>query len=144
MDAGPIADVVAAITANRPDVVFAPHVETAAGMILPDDYLRAVADAACGGRSVCARLHRLPARCGWTCRLPASTCWSAPQKGWSSSPCCAMVMLSERARHAIDGTTSTSFACDLKKWLAIMETYEGGARLPRHHAHRRPSRACGR
>jgi aspartate aminotransferase-like enzyme len=51
---------------------------------------------------------------------------SAPQKGWSSSPCCAMVMLSERARAAIDGTTSTSFACDLKKWLQIMETYEGG------------------
>ena len=52
---------------------------------------------------------------------------SAPQKGWSSSPCCAMVMLSERARAAIDGTTSTSFACDLKKWLQIMETYENGA-----------------
>jgi aspartate aminotransferase-like enzyme len=51
---------------------------------------------------------------------------SAPQKGWSSSPCCAMVMLSERARAAIDGTTSSSFACDLKKWLQIMETYEGG------------------
>jgi aspartate aminotransferase-like enzyme len=51
---------------------------------------------------------------------------SAPQKGWSGSPCCAMVMLSERARAAIDGTTSTSFACDLKKWLQIMETYEGG------------------
>jgi aspartate aminotransferase-like enzyme len=51
---------------------------------------------------------------------------SAPQKGWSSSPCCAMVMLSERARAAIDATTSTSFACDLKKWLQIMETYENG------------------
>jgi aspartate aminotransferase-like enzyme len=52
---------------------------------------------------------------------------SAPQKGWSSSPCCAMVMLSERARAAIDATTSSSFACDLKKWLQIMEAYEGGA-----------------
>jgi aspartate aminotransferase-like enzyme len=52
---------------------------------------------------------------------------SAPQKGWSSSPCCAMVMLSERARDAIDATTSSSFACDLKKWLQIMEAYEGGA-----------------
>jgi aspartate aminotransferase-like enzyme len=51
---------------------------------------------------------------------------SAPQKGWSSSPCCAMVVLSERARAAIDGTTSSSFACDLKKWLQIMEAYEGG------------------
>ena len=57
---------------------------------------------------------------------------SAPQKGWSGSPCCAMVMLSERARAAIDGTTSTSFACDLKKWLQIMEAYEGGAHM--YHA----------
>ena len=52
---------------------------------------------------------------------------SAPQKGWSSSPCCAMVMLSERARAAIEGTTSSSFACDLKKWLQIMESYENGS-----------------
>ncbi len=52
---------------------------------------------------------------------------SAPQKGWSSAPCCAMVMLSERARAAIDTTTSSSYACDLKKWLQIMETYESGA-----------------
>jgi aspartate aminotransferase-like enzyme len=51
---------------------------------------------------------------------------SAPQKGWSSSPCCALVMLSERARTAIETTTSTSFACDLRKWLQIMEAYEGG------------------
>jgi aspartate aminotransferase-like enzyme len=51
---------------------------------------------------------------------------SAPQKGWSSSPCCAMVMLSERARKSIDQTQSSSFACDLKKWLQIMEGYENG------------------
>jgi len=51
---------------------------------------------------------------------------SAPQKGWSGSPCCAFVMLSERARSAIEATTSSSFAADLKKWLQIMETYEGG------------------
>ena len=63
---------------------------------------------------------------------------TAPQKGWSGSPCCAMVMLCERATEAIEGTTSTSFACDLKKWLQIMDAYEGRPRLPRHHAHRRP------
>ena len=124
----PIADVVAAITANRPDVVFAPHVETAAGMILPDDYLRAVADAvhAVGGLFV---LDCIASGAMWVDMQATGVdvLVSAPQKGWSSSPCCAMVMLSERARHAIDGTTSTSFACDLKKWLAIMETYEGGA-----------------
>ena len=54
---------------------------------------------------------------------------SAPQKGWSSSPCCAMVMLSERARKAIDATQSSSFACDLKKWLQVMEAYEAGGHI---------------
>jgi aspartate aminotransferase-like enzyme len=51
---------------------------------------------------------------------------SAPQKGWSSSPCCAMVMLSDVARSRIDATQSSSYACDLRKWLQIMEAYEGG------------------
>ncbi len=123
----PIAEVVAAIAAERPDVVFAPHVETAAGMILPDDYLRAVSDAvhAVGGLFV---LDCIASGAMWV-NMEATgvdVLVSAPQKGWSSSPCCAMVMLSERARTAIDGTTSTSFACDLKKWLQIMETYENG------------------
>jgi len=51
---------------------------------------------------------------------------SAPQKGWSGPPCCALVMLGARARAAIEGTTSNSFACDLKKWLQIAEGYEKG------------------
>jgi len=123
----PIAEVVAAIAAERPDVVFAPHVETAAGMILPDDYLRAVSDAvhAVGGLFV---LDCIASGAMWVDMdaTGVDVLVSAPQKGWSSSPCCAMVMLSERARIAIDGTTSTSFACDLKKWLQIMETYENG------------------
>ena len=123
----PIDEVVAAIHAQKPDVVFAPHVETAAGMILPDDYLRAMADAvhAVGGLLV---LDCIASGAIWV-NMEATgvdVLVSAPQKGWSSSPCCAMVMLSSRARAAIDGTTSTSFACDLKKWLQIMETYEGG------------------
>ncbi len=123
----PIEEVVAAIRAQRPAMVFAPHVETAAGMLLPDAYLRAVADAAheVGGLFV---LDCIASGALWVDMQATGVdvLVSAPQKGWSGSPCCAFVMLSERARTAIDGTTSTSFAADLKKWLQIMETYEGG------------------
>ena len=129
----PIAEVTAAIREKKPAVVFAPHVETASGMILPDDYMRAVADAVheAGGLFV---LDCIASGAMWVdmqaCGIDVLI--SAPQKGWSSSPCCAMVMLSERARAAIDGTTSSSFAMDLKKWLQVMETYEGGAHV--YHA----------
>ena len=126
----PIEDVVATILAEKPAVVFAPHVETSAGMILPDDYLRAVADA----------VHQVGGLFVLDC-IASGTIWvdmqatgvdvlvTAPQKGWSGSPCCAMVMLSERARSAIDSTTSSSFACDLKKWLQVMEAYENGTHM---------------
>jgi aspartate aminotransferase-like enzyme len=119
--------VAATIRAEKPAVVFAPHVETAVGMILPDDYIRTVTEAA----------HEVGALFVLDC-IASGAMWvnmeatgvdvliTAPQKGWSGSPACAMVMLSERARTAIDGTTSTSFACDLKKWLQIMESYENG------------------
>ena len=124
----PVAEVVAAIAAQRPDVVFAPHVETSAGIVLPDDYLKAVADAvhAVGGLFV---LDCIASGAVWVDMRSTGVdvLVSAPQKGWSGSPCCAFVMLGERARQAIDSTTSTSFAADLKKWLQIMETYEGGA-----------------
>jgi len=124
----PIGEVVAAIRENKPDVVFAPHVETASGMMLPDDYLRAVAAAvhAVGGLFV---LDCIASGAMWVNMVDTGVdvLISAPQKGWSSSPCCAMVMLSERARTAIDATTSSSFACDLKKWLQIMEAYENGS-----------------
>ena len=123
----PIAEVVTTIRTEKPSVVFAPHVETAAGMILPDDYLRAMSDAVheVGGLFV---LDCIASGAMWVDMQATGVdvLISAPQKGWSSSPCCAMVMLSQRARTAIDATTSTSFACDLKKWLQIMETYEGG------------------
>ncbi|MFM2051348.1 MAG: hypothetical protein RL682_1839 [Pseudomonadota bacterium] len=123
----PIDEVVATIRSKKPDVVFAPHVETAAGMILPDDYLRAVSDAVheVGGLMV---LDCIASGAMWVDMQATGVdvLVSAPQKGWSGSPACAMVMLSARARAAIDGTTSTSFACDLKKWLQIMETFEGG------------------
>ncbi|HQC86478.1 MAG TPA: aminotransferase class V-fold PLP-dependent enzyme [Rhodoferax sp.] len=123
----PVDEVVATIRAKKPDAVFAPHVETAAGMILPDDYLRKVADATheVGGLFV---LDCIASGAMWVNmeNTGVDVLVSAPQKGWSGSPACAMVMLSERARKAIDGTTSTSFACDLKKWLQIMEAFEGG------------------
>lgn len=123
----PIEEVVAAIHAHQPDVVFAPHVETAAGMMLPDDYLRQVSEAvhAVGGLFV---LDCIASGAMWVDMdsTGVDILVSAPQKGWSGSPCCAMVMLSARARKALDATVSTSFACDLKKWLQIMESYESG------------------
>ena len=123
----PIDEVKAAIAKEKPALVFAPHVETAAGMILPDDYLKAVAEAvhAVGGLFV---LDCIASGAMWVDMKATGVdiLISAPQKGSSSSPCCAMVMLSERARQAIDDTQSTTFAMDLKKWLQIMETYEGG------------------
>lgn len=123
----PLAEVVAAIHAERPDVVFAPHVETSAGMILPDSYLRAVADAvhAVGGLFV---LDCIASGTIWVdmAATGVDVLVSAPQKGWSGSPCCALVMLSPLARKRIDSTQSTSYACDLRKWLQIMETYEAG------------------
>jgi len=123
----PVDEVVATIAREKPGVVFAPHVETAAGMILPDDYLRAVADAVheVGGLFV---LDCIASGAMWV-NMQATgvdVLVSAPQKGWSGSPCCALIGLSERARQRIDATTSSSFACDLRKWLQIMEAYENG------------------
>ena len=123
----PIEEVVATIRAQKPDVVFAPHVETASGMILPDTYLKAVGAAVreVGGLFV---LDCVASGTVWVdvADKNVDVLISAPQKGWSGSPCCALVVLGERARERIDATTSTSFACDLKKWLQIMETFEGG------------------
>ena len=123
----PAEEVAATIRAEKPKVVFAPHVETASGIILSDDYIRTLTAAA----------HEVGALFVLDC-VASGAMWvdmqatgvdvliSAPQKGWSGSPCCAMVMLSERARQAIDGTTSSSFSCDLKKWMQIAEGYEKG------------------
>lgn len=123
----PIEEVVATIKEKKPDLVFAPHVETASGMILPDAYLRAVADAvhSVGGLFV---LDCIASGAIWVDMAAngVDVLISAPQKGWSSSPCCALVMLSELARTRIETTNSTSFACDLRKWLQIMEAYENG------------------
>jgi len=123
----PVEEVVATIQAQKPDLVFAPHVETSSGMLLPDDYLRAVSDAvhAVGGLMV---LDCVASGTLWVDMQATGidVLVTAPQKGWSGSPCCAMVMLSQRARSAIEDTTSSSFACDLKKWLQMMEAYENG------------------
>ena len=123
----PIDEVVATIRAEKPAVVFAPHVETASGMILPDAYLRAVADAvhSVGGLLV---LDCIASGAIWVDMQSTGVdvLVSAPQKGWSGSPCCALVALSALARERIESTTSSSFACDLKKWLNIMEAYENG------------------
>ena len=123
----PLDEIVAAIAAEKPDVVFAPHVETASGMILPDDYMRGVADAvhAVGGLFV---LDCVASGTIWVDmeKSGVDVLISAPQKGWSASPCSALVMMSELALTRIDDTTSSSFAADLKKWMQIMEAYEGG------------------
>jgi aspartate aminotransferase-like enzyme len=126
----PIDEVTATIAREKPALVFAPHVETSAGMMLPDGYLRALADAvhAHGGLLV---LDCIASGAMWVDMRATGVdiLISAPQKGWSSSPCCAMVMLSERARQAIDQTQSTTFAMDLRKWLQVMETYEAGGHV---------------
>jgi aspartate aminotransferase-like enzyme len=123
----PIAEVVATIEKEEPDLLFAPHVETSSGMLLPDEYVRSVGEAvhAAGGMFV---LDCVASGAIW---IDMEACGvdvliTAPQKGWSGSPCCGLVMLSPLARERIDSTTSTSFSCDLRKWLQIMETYEGG------------------
>ena len=123
----PLDEIVAEIAAEKPDVVFAPHVETSSGMILPDDYMRGVADAvhAVGGLFV---LDCVASGTIWVDMEKAGidVLISAPQKGWSASPCSALVMMSELARTRIDETASSSFSADLKKWMQIMEAYEGG------------------
>jgi len=123
----PVEEVVERIRAERPAVVFAPHVETSAGMLLPDDYLRAVAAAVheVGGLFV---LDCVASGCLWVDMrsIGVDVLISAPQKGWSATPCAGLVMLSERAREQAEATVSSSFACDLKKWLQIMQAYENG------------------
>jgi aspartate aminotransferase-like enzyme len=123
----PADQVAEVIRRERPAVVFAPHVETASGLLLPDSYLGVVGAAAkeVGALFV---LDCIASGAVWVDMRASSVdvLVSAPQKGWTGSPGCAFVMLSEAARELIDNTTSTSFACDLRKWLQIMETYESG------------------
>lgn len=123
----PIDEVVAAIKSERPEVVIAPHVETSAGVILPDDYITAMAAAAheVGALMI---LDGIASGCIWVDMKATGVdvFISAPQKGWSASPCAGLVMLSDRAEARLAETTSSSFAIDLKKWRSIMQVYEGG------------------
>ena len=122
-----IDDVTARIREEQPDIVFAPHVETSSGMLLPDSYLTAVADAVHehGGIFV---LDCIASGTIWVDmkEIGVDVLISAPQKGWSGSPCCAFVMLNEDALSAVVESTSSSFACDLRKWHEIMQAYENG------------------
>ena len=122
-----IDDVVAQIEKEKPAVVFAPHVETASGILLPDDYVRRVGAAtrAAGGLFV---LDCIASGALWVDMKAnnVDVLISAPQKGWSASPCSGLVMLNDRALDAVNTSTSSSFACDLKKWLSIMQAYENG------------------
>ena len=123
----PIDDVVAYIKQEKPNLVFAPHVETASGIMLSDDYIKAVGAAvnAVGGLFV---LDCVASGTVWVdmqeCNVDVLI--SAPQKGWSASPCSGLVMLSENAHNQLGQTQSSSFACDLGKWRWIMEAYENG------------------
>jgi len=123
-----IDEVVAKIKAEKPAVVFAPHVETSSGMMLPDDYLRAVGDAvhSVGGLFV---LDCIASGTVWVdmqaCNVDVLI--SAPQKGWSGPPCAGLVMLNDSALAKLEASTSTSFAMNLKQWHTIMQAYEGGA-----------------
>ena len=124
----PLDEILARIRDEKPDIVFCPHVETSAGMMMPDDFIAAVT--ACvhehGGMFVldCVASGTVFVNLEQT---GVDVLLTAPQKGWSASPCAALVMMSPRARARLDETTSSSFANDLKKWTQIMETYEGGA-----------------
>lgn len=123
----PIEEVEAKIAELRPGLVFAPHVETSAGMILPDDYITRLAAAAHGVGALMV-LDCIASGCIWVDMKATGVdvLISAPQKGWSSTPCAGLVMLSERAMARMAETTSDSFALDLKKWHAIMKAYEDG------------------
>ncbi len=123
----PIDEVTAAIREARPDVVFAPHVETSAGIILPDDYITALAKAAHAVGAL-LMLDSIASGCVWVdmAETGVDVLISAPQKGWSATPGAGLVMLSDRAKARMDATTSDSFALDLAKWASIMAAYEGG------------------
>ena len=124
----PIEEVCAAIAEYKPAIVFAPHVETASGIMLPESYIKQLADAvhAVGGSLV---IDCIASGCIWLDmqNLGIDILITAPQKGWSGSPCCGLVMLNATAYQRVQNTHSDSFALDLKKWLSIMETFESGA-----------------
>lgn len=129
----PLDELIEIVNKERPDLVFAPHVETSAGMLLPDQYLKKLSEAIheYGGMMV---LDCIASGVLWVdmdeCGIDVLI--SAPQKGWSGSPCAGLVMLSELASERLENTTSSSFSCDLKKWREVMASYENGGHM--YHA----------
>lgn len=115
------------IRKEKPELVFAPHVETAAGMILPDEYIKTLCDAVheTGGIFV---LDCIASGTVWVDmkKLGVDVLVSAPQKGWSGTPCCGLIMMGEKALDLLEESQSSSFACDLKKWHGIMQAYVKG------------------
>ncbi|CAM3600151.1 aminotransferase class V-fold PLP-dependent enzyme [Polynucleobacter brandtiae] len=126
----PLEEVIAFIKKEKPAVVFAPHVETSAGIILPDEYLKAVGEAVHSVNGLFV-LDCIASGAMWVdmkaCNVDLLI--TAPQKGWSSSPCCALIAMSAKAREHIEKTQSSSFSMDLKRWLQIMEAYEKGGHV---------------
>jgi aspartate aminotransferase-like enzyme len=129
----PIEEVLEAIARERPGIVCVAHVETASGILLPNDYLRRIGEAVRAVQGLFV-VDCVASGAVWLDmpELNIDVLLSAPQKGWSASPCAALVMLSERARERVESTQSTSFACDLRKWLEVMSAYERGAHM--YHA----------
>lgn len=123
----PIDEVVAKIKAEKPSVLFAPHVETSSGIILPDDYIKAIAEAvhSVGGLFV---LDCIASGCIWVDMgaLGVDVLISAPQKGWSASPCAGLVMMNDTAKQRMAHRESSSFAVNLQTWLNIMDAYTNG------------------
>ncbi len=122
-----LSEAIATVARERPDIVFAPHVETSSGIILPEEYVRGLADA----------VHETDGLFVLDC-VASGAIWvdmeslgvdiliTAPQKGWSGSPCCGLIMLNARAYERIQTTQSSSYAANLLQWLQIMEAYEKG------------------
>ena len=118
---------VAKIKADKPAVVYAPHVETSSGIILTADYIKALSEAvhSVGGLLV---IDCIASGCVWLDMkdLGIDVLISAPQKGWSSTPCAGLVMLSDAAIKKVENTESNCFSLDLKQWLTVMRAYENG------------------
>jgi len=123
----PVEKVLAVIKSEKPDAVFAPHVETSVGMILPDEYIKRVAEA----------VHEVGGVFVVDC-IASGTIWldmedlgvdaliSAPQKGWSGPCCVGIVALSDRGYARVQERDCNSMVTNLKMWCHVMSEYEAG------------------
>lgn len=126
----PLEEVIASIKAEKPAVMMAPHVETSAGIILPDEYIMECAKAMheVGGIFV---LDGIASGCAWVDmkKLDIDAYITAPQKGWTGPACVGIVMLGERGLEHMKKTQSSSFIVDMNKWHAVMNAYIGGGHM---------------